>query len=513
MPGKVTRASFIPSDNESARQAAGLVHALAALRTSIVSEASRDIERWRPHLKRLGFKPSALNLAHYLALRKRDLRPFQEALVPWGLSSLGRSEARVLANLDAVLVSLAALSGSEPDVPLPPRPAARSFTLGERLIARNATRLFGPAVDGRQTHLMVTVPEAAELTPGMVDRLLEGGMSCARLNCAHGTHAEWLATVIALRAGEARTGRRCRILMDLGGPRARTVSVWSAQDRRVVPGDRILLRAGAPDPSAIEHPFQLQCAPVEVFSHLHPGTTLSIDEGRIGARVESSVEAGLVAVVIQAPPGGVRLKPEKGLNFPGTSLGIPALTDKDRDDLDVVATHADLVGYSFVQDPDDISVLWRELGPRLVRAGRRPPGLILKIETARAVRAAPELIVAAAEHLPVGLMIARGDLAVEVGFQRLAELQEELLWLAEAAHVPVVWATQVLDRLVKKGTPTRAEISDVVLAARAECIMLNKGPFIPEALAIIDDVCRRMAAHQHKKTARLRPLGAWSDHA
>lgn len=475
----------------------------------MVEEAHHTMERWRPHLKRLSFRPSALNLAHYLALRRRDLRPFQEALVPWGLSSLGRSEAHVLASLDAVLVSLAALAGARAPAGMPARPDPRAFRLGERLLSRNARRLFGPPAEGRPTHLMVTVPEAGELTTELVEQLLARGMTCARLNCAHGTHAEWNAVIDTIRRAEATSGRRCRVLMDLGGPRVRTVVVWSREDRKVFPGDRLLLRAEPPDARLSDHPFQVQCAPREIFSHLVAGAALSIDEGRIGARVETVTAAGVVAHVVQAPPAGAALKPEKGLNFPGTTLGIPALTAKDRADLDVVAARADLIGYSFVQDPQDVAMLWRELGPRLATSGRRP-GLILKIETARAVHAVPELIVAAAEHLPVGLMIARGDLAVEVGFERLAELQEELLWLAEAARVPVVWATQVLDRLVRKGSPTRAEISDVVLAARAECIMLNKGPFAGEALGIIDDICRRMAAHQHKKSARLRALGAWS---
>jgi pyruvate kinase len=106
-------------------------------------------------------------------------------------------------------------------------------------------------------------------------------------------------------------------------------------------------------------------------------------------------------------------------------------------------------------------------------------------------------------------MIARGDLAVEVGFQRLAELQEEILWLTEAAYTPVVWATPVLDNFVRKGKLSRAEMSDVVLAQRAECVMLNKGDFLPEALPIVDDIFRRMQGHQHKKTPRLRALHAW----
>jgi pyruvate kinase len=98
---------------------------------------------------------------------------------------------------------------------------------------------------------------------------------------------------------------------------------------------------------------------------------------------------------------------------------------------------------------------------------------------------------------------------VELGYERIAEMQEEILWLCEAAHIPVIWATQVLEGLAKKGIPTRAEVSDVVMADRAECVMLNKGPFIVQAVKLLDDVLLRMQAHQEKKTPRLRALHSW----
>jgi pyruvate kinase len=107
---------------------------------------------------------------------------------------------------------------------------------------------------------------------------------------------------------------------------------------------------------------------------------------------------------------------------------------------------------------------------------------------------------------PVGVMVARGDLAVEVGFERLAEVQEEVLWLCEAAHVPAIWATQVLESLTKKGAPSRAEVTDAAMAVRAECVMLNKGPYVTEAVAFLDNVLRRMQDHQNKKRAMLRKL-------
>jgi len=103
-------------------------------------------------------------------------------------------------------------------------------------------------------------------------------------------------------------------------------------------------------------------------------------------------------------------------------------------------------------------------------------------------------------------MIARGDLLVEIGYERLAEVQEEILWLCEAAHVPVVWATQVLEGLAQKGLPSRAEITDAAMGGRAECVMLNKGPHIVEAVRVLDSILQRMQAHQSKKSSRLRRL-------
>ncbi|HEX7240646.1 MAG TPA: pyruvate kinase, partial [Longimicrobiaceae bacterium] len=110
-----------------------------------------------------------------------------------------------------------------------------------------------------------------------------------------------------------------------------------------------------------------------------------------------------------------------------------------------------------------------------------------------------------------GVRIARGDLAVEVGFERLAEVQEEILWMCEAAHVPVVWATQVLEQLTRKGAPSRAEVSDAALGERAECVMLNKGPYLADAVRALDDILSRMHRHQEKKRPLLAHLGV-ADH-
>jgi pyruvate kinase len=164
-----------------------------------------------------------------------------------------------------------------------------------------------------------------------------------------------------------------------------------------------------------------------------------------------------------------------------------------------------VIGYSFPQRPEDIARLQDELAARDASG----LGLIAKIETRLAVRNLPELIIQGAGQQPFGVMIARGDLAVEVGYRRMAEIHEELLWLCEAAHVPVIWATQVLDNFVKRGVRHRGEITDAAMAERAECVMLNKGPYAGEAVRILDDLLGRMEGHQFKKTPRMRALRSW----
>lgn len=167
-----------------------------------------------------------------------------------------------------------------------------------------------------------------------------------------------------------------------------------------------------------------------------------------------------------------------------------------------MARNADLVGPSFARAASDVEALHE----RLAALGVPDKGVILKVETEEGFDRLPELLLALMRSPACGVMIARGDLAVECGYERLAEVQEEIMWLCEASHVPVIWATQVLETLAKKGMPTRSEVTDAAMAERAECVMLNKGPHILRALEFLDDVLRRMAAHQHKKIPTLRPL-------
>lgn len=248
------------------------------------------------------------------------------------------------------------------------------------------------------------------------------------------------------------------------------------------------------------------CTLSEVFDNARVGEKIRFDDGKMGGAIVTVERDRLRVRIDDAAPDGSKLRAAKGINVPDTRLPIPALTDKDIADLATVAEIADLVEMSFVQNPSDVVRLYDVLSS----LGADHLGVVLKIETRRAFEHLPQLLFTAMRRPRVGVMIARGDLAVEVGYERLAELQEEILWLCEAAHLPVIWATQVLEQLAKSGQPSRAEISDAAMGERAECVMLNKGPHIDEAVVVLDDILCRMAEHHYKKNALLRRLHSWA---
>jgi pyruvate kinase len=487
-----------------------LLATLRQLRNSVYEEGQEIFSRWRSRIQRQAFIDSSLNLAYYLALRRYDLRPLQAALMPWGLSSLGRIEAKVLANLDAVIATLAAVCQETPNPQLS-QPPLEAFFEGDRLLKIHTQELFGNTSQQRRVRIMVTLPTEAASNYEFVRDLLHQGTDCVRINCAHDTPSEWSAMLSHVRLAESEMHRPCQVLMDLSGPKIRIQYAIAPQAKqRVYRGESVLLRRDLPTTIG-SHCFQINCTLPDVVDRLEVGAPVWIDDGHIGAVVEKITSEGAFLRITHARAKGEKLRPDKGINFPHTDLHLCPLTDKDRQDLDFIAANADqvdIIGYSFVQKPEDIATLQQELGARLANH-TQIPAIVAKIETPAAVTNLPELIVQAAGKQPFGIMIARGDLAVEIGYQRLAEIQEEILWLCEAAHIPVIWATQVLENLVKNGLPSRAEMTDAAMAERAECVMLNKGAYIVEAVTILDDVLTRMEAHQTKKTPQLRALHSW----
>lgn len=629
-------------DGESPVVADELGHLLAemsALRVSVIAGAATRLQRYAAHYPDGVFNDSAVNLAHYLSLRSQDLRPLQERLARAGLSSLGRGEPHVIANLERVIGLLRRAVGVAGDEEGAAGFDTASQGTGSGMLERHTDRLFGARNGGRRVRVMVTLPTEAAWDYAQVKALVDHGMDCARINCAHDEPALWEGMVKHVRRAAAEVGRDCKILMDLAGHKLRTgplragpavkrikpqkdnlgravapariafvpesmpagseatlgiaashfLRLPDAEQRRLEVGDRLefqdarqktrhfeivdrtesgvllahcaktaylmsgtpliwrrsqsaayngartrrfalceftgppveiklcvgdhllLTRAAVPGEPAqgggagteqIWRPAHISCSLPEALGRLAPGDPVWIDDGRLGAVVEALTEEGAMLRVTQAGPKGVKLLAEKGLNFPETRLDLPSLSEQDLGDLDFVCRHADMVGFSFVETMEDMD----DLASALAARGAPELPIIAKIETKRAVANLPEIILGSIGRHTVGVMIARGDLAVELGSVRLAEIQEEILWLCEAAHVPVIWATGVLESLAKKGISSRSEITDAAMGVRAECVMLNKGPYVVDAVKVLSNILVRMQAHQKKKISRLRAL-------
>jgi pyruvate kinase len=249
-------------------------------------------------------------------------------------------------------------------------------------------------------------------------------------------------------------------------------------------------------------PARIGVSLAEFFDCVRPGQPIWLDDGKIGGVIREVTPEQAIVEITHARPAGEKLGAEKGINLPESDLRLSSLTNEDLEALRFVVKNADIVGYSFVRREEDV----RDLQARLAELGGENLGIILKIETREGFEQLPRLLLAAMQSRAAGVMIARGDLAVECGYQRLAEVQEEILWICEAAHMPVIWATQVLESLAKTGIPSRSEITDAAMGERAECVMLNKGPYIVTTVKTLDDILRRMQSHQDKKRSMLRKL-------
>lgn len=570
---------------------------------------------------------SAKNLLHYLALRRRDLRDIQERLAAYGLSSLGRAESHVRANIEATEGILRRLlSGNGPE-PLESN-GSLSYHQGRSMLDWHTEKLLGPKPPHRTVRIMVTMPTEAAVDYEFIHRLLLDGMNCMRINCSYDDVHVWAKMIANVRRASKETGRSCQVLMDLAGPKLRTgpmkpgpqivkwrphrnvdgglrspARIWltaavniiappEAADvclpikgktwRELQTGDvlkffdargaarwmtvtkclddgcwaeshqttymgsgtllhfarpghplqpfpgrvgqlaateqYVLLKCGqtlsltrsmiAGEPALYDEDGNLVSAPhlavtlPQIFDDVKAGEEIWFDDGAIGGVVTRVTPDVLDVKITHAQPNGSKLRGDKGINLPDSNLTLPALTDKDLEDLKFIAQHADLVGYSFVRNADDV----QELQDNLAELGGTHLGIILKIETRRAFEQLANLLLVAMRSPAAGVMIARGDLAIECGWERLAEVQEEILWICEAAHMPVIWATQVLESLAKQGLPSRAEITDAAMGERAECVMLNKGPYISQAVRVLDDILQRMEKHQSKKRSMLRHL-------
>lgn len=469
---------------------ASLERLLAGL-LSAEKRAEKIIDRVHPQQKR-----SAANLIHYLALRNEDLRALQDELHDAGLSSLASSESHVLRQVQAVLQRLG-VKFPETEI------SSGDYSASARLLQQRTNALFGPKTDKDIPHLMVTFDTGLAEDYAGVKALIQAGMNIARINCAHDGPETWRGMIKNVRKAARATKRPCKIYLDLAGPKIRTVLLGKNRMKgrlKLRKNDRFFLV----EANAIydRNEKVVGCTLPGVVKDLQPGHRVLFDDGLFEAVVEKSGKMTALLRVTRVSAPKARLKPEKGINFPDTELTVRCLTDNDKSVLPFAQEHADLIGFSFVRQAADVA----ELQELLRRGNGKTMPIVLKIETIEAVQNFPALLLQGMAEPLFGVMIARGDLAVEIGFERLSEIQEEILWLCEAAHVPVIWATQVLETLNKSGIATRSEVTDAAHAVQADCVMLNKGKHMLTVLATLQDILHRSGGHRSKKRYVFRPL-------
>ncbi|MCC7506262.1 MAG: pyruvate kinase [Saprospiraceae bacterium] len=439
---------------------------------------------------------SAANLIHYLSLRCEDLRELQDDLHNAGLSSLASSESHALRQIQMVLQRLGEA--------VPPEEVSDcDYPQARHLLHRQTAALFGPGNLAHTPHLMITFDTDLADDYLAVKALIQAGMSVARINCAHDDPSVWLGMVHNIQKAARNTGQPCKIYMDLAGPKIRTVLYGKAAKKgrlKVYEGEYLYLTETEAD--AMKFDKAIGCTLKGVLRDMEKGDRILFDDGIIEAVVEKKLTKAVLLRIIRISAAKPFIKEEKGINFPDTELTVESLTDYDKSVIPFALQHADMVGFSFVRKASEVA----ELQKLLRGAGERQVSLILKIETHEAVQNLPELLLQGMKEPAFGVMIARGDLAVEIGFERLSEIQEEILWICEAGHVPVIWATQVLETLNKSGLATRSEVTDAARAAHAECIMVNKGRHMLLVLATLRDILRRSGGHHIKKRYVFRPL-------
>lgn len=302
---------------------------------------------------------------------------------------------------------------------------------------------LGPAVDDDET----------------IRRLIEEGMDVARLNFSHGSHAEHAERIARLKRVREEMGSPCALLLDTKGPEIRTGALAAGEPVSLEEGARITLTARECEGGA-ERVFQSASV---LPRYVEQGTRILIDDGLIGLVVERVEGDDIVCTVENAGVLGQR----KSVNVPGVSVPLPALTDKDRSDLLFGIEHEiDFVAASFVRTADDV----RSIRDFLSRNGGEGVRVISKVENADAVRNIEEII-----EVSDAVMVARGDLGVEVPAWRIPHIQKKIIRMCNRESKPVITATQMLDSMIRNPRPTRAEVADVANAIYdgSDCVMLS----------------------------------------
>lgn len=448
---------------------------------------------------------SKQNLCAFLALQNFSNPSFESLLVEEGFASVTSISPHILYSLNKMINHL--------DL------STANFHLGNYIDVQSAQylqRVRNFELLGKEEleapAIMVILDKSMIGNQKLFTELLQAGMTIARINCAHDCYDVWVKLIEQLRAAEQnlyhkQPMNRCKIYMDLPGPKIR---ITPFQQRKIPmrieeegkkserknsaiikvrKGD--LLRIYKKEnffgkPKSKLEPASIGITFPKALIYVKGGDRVFIDDGNIGGKVVHVTEDHVDVKITLTRNRKEQVKPGKGVNFPDSPVykSIEAITEQDQETLAQIIPIADLIGISYIHQREVL----RKIKNFINQVTTKRIGLIAKIETKTAMLELTNIILEGLNLDLFGVMIARGDLAIEVGYEQLAKAQEGILAICRAAHIPVIWATDVLDRLNKKGIPQRPELTDVYMGLRADCIMLNKGPFVHESIKFINQL-------------------------
>ena len=329
----------------------------------------------------------------------------------------------------------------------------------------------------RRTKIVATLGPGTS-TPEMIRELVRFGVDVTRLNFSHGSHEGHLKNAQMVRASAKDIGRNVAVMQDVQGPKIRTGEVIG--ETELITGNRVVIAPG----DFLGDASRLATSYEKIAEDVEPGHRVLIDDGLLELRVEEVGNGELVCVVVVGGP----ISSHKGLNFPDSSLSIKGLTSKDVEDLrfGIEELHPDWIAFSFVRSGDEV----REIKEKIREFGGDVP-VISKIEKHEAIEDIEDILRASD-----GIMVARGDLAVELSAERVPIEQKRIVARCRRMGKPVIVATQMLDSMIRNPRPTRAEVSDVANAIfdRTDAVMLSGetaiGRYPLQSVGEMDRICR-----------------------
>lgn len=330
---------------------------IVELYESVINESEEDYAQWELSNEWEAFVASARNLFAYMAVRRRDLQSLQERLSQQGLSSLGRMESRTLYNLERIIALLAKVTGQTEELA---EIELDSFAEGHKRLRENTELIFGSSERDRLSQIMVTMPQEASENEDYVRRLVKEGMDIARINCAHDSPEVWEQMIKNIRQAAEAKGQNVQVMMDLAGPKIRTEWIFTTYKKpKVERGDlvRMTSRTDQVPPVDDEIKVTMGCSIEDVYRQIATGDQVLLDDGSVEFTVHEVGDKEAILKVEQVKGGNLRIKAEKGLNFPDTDFGIAILDEEDEKALAFALEHDAIVGMSFVRTATDIKEL------------------------------------------------------------------------------------------------------------------------------------------------------------